>query len=168
MTTRDRSEGEPLWRDEFPVYAEDERYVTRRQFAKFLTLTSLAMAAGNAWILAKSWFYRAPAYPTQVVAALDEIPVDGVKLFRYPTPKDPCILVRTAADTYVAYSQSCTHLSCAVYFSLQSKRLECPCHEGSFSVADGTVIAGPPPRPLPRVVLERRGRDLVAIGMEGA
>jgi Rieske Fe-S protein len=168
MSPRDRSEREPLWRDEFSVYAEDERYVTRRQFAKFLTLTSLGMAAGSVWILAKSWFYRAPVYPQQAVGVVGEIPVDGVKLFTYPTPKDPCILVRTASDTYVAYSQSCTHLSCAVYFSAESRRLECPCHEGSFSVADGSVIAGPPPRPLPRVVLERRGTTLVAIGMEGA
>ena len=36
---------------------------------------------------------------------IGEIPVGGVKLFTYPTPKDPCILVRTASDTYVAYSQ---------------------------------------------------------------
>src|SRR6185295_15289440 len=55
---------DPLWRDEFSVHAEDEQYVTRRQFAKFLTLTSFAMAAGNGWILARSWMRRAPAYPT--------------------------------------------------------------------------------------------------------
>jgi len=44
-------------------------------------------------------------------------------------------------------------------------RLECPCHEGYFSVHDGSVIQGPPPRPLARVVLERRGGELVATGM---
>jgi Rieske Fe-S protein len=159
---------EPLWRDEFPIHIEDERYVTRRQFAKFLTLTSFAMAAGNLWILVKSWMRRAPVYPVRTVAAADSLAVGSVKLFTYPTANDPCILVRPSADVYVAYSQVCTHLSCAVFFSAASGRLECPCHQGSFSVADGSVIAGPPPRALPRVVLERRGRDLVATAMKGA
>ena len=74
----------PLWRDEFSVRAEDEKFVTRRQFAKFLTLTSVAMAAGNVWILVKSWMQRAPAYPVRVVATAGEMPVGGVKLFNYP------------------------------------------------------------------------------------
>jgi len=159
---------DPLWREEFPVHTEDERYVTRRQFAKFLTLTSLGMAVGNGWILVRSWIRRPSAYPSVSVARIGEVAVGGVKLFTYPTPNDPCILVRTAEDAYVAYSQVCTHLSCAVYFSAKTRRLECPCHNGSFSVADGSVIAGPPPRPLPKVVLERRGADLVATGMESA
>jgi Rieske Fe-S protein len=157
---------EPLWRDEFSIRTEDERLVTRRQFAKFLTLTSIAMAAGNVWILVKSWMRKVPVYPPVVVTTVGEVPVGGVKLFTYPTPDDPCILVRTSAETHVAYSQVCTHLSCAVFFSQETNRLECPCHKGSFSVADGSVIAGPPPRPLPRVVLERRGNDLVATSME--
>ena len=156
---------EPLWREEFSVHAEDEKFVTRRQFAKFLTLTSVAMAAGNLWILAKSWMYRAPVYPVSTVAAAGEVPIGGVKLFSYPTPDDPCILIRTGADTYVAYSQICTHLSCAVFYSADSRHIECPCHKGVFSAATGAVLAGPPPRPLPRVVLERRGDHLVATGM---
>ena len=39
--------------------------MTRRQFTKFLTLTSFAMLAGNLWILARSLFHRAPSYPAQ-------------------------------------------------------------------------------------------------------
>ena len=167
MTMLRQPSKDPLWREEFSVNAEDEQYVTRRQFAKFLTLTSLAMFAGTGWILVRSWFRRAPTHPAVTVATLGEVPVGGVKLFNYPTPNDPCILVRTADDTYVAYSQVCTHLSCAVFFSAKANRLECPCHNGSFSVADGSVVAGPPPRPLPKVVLERRGQVLVAIRMEG-
>jgi Rieske Fe-S protein len=165
MLVKPGTGSEPLWRDEFSIHAEDEKLVTRRQFAKFLTLTSVAMAAGNLWILAKSWMHRTPAYPARVIATLGDVPVGGVKLFNYPAETDPCILVRSDQDTYVAYSQVCTHLSCAVFFSAETSRLECPCHRGSFSVADGSVIAGPPPRPLPRVVLERRGRELVATGM---
>ena len=157
----------PLWRDEFSIHAADERYVSRRQFAKFLVLTSLAMLAGQVWILVRSLWRRDPSYPEQVVAAAEDVPVGGVKLFAYPGPEDPCILVRTADDRYVAYSQKCTHLSCAVYFEAGRNRLECPCHEGYFSVEDGSVLQGPPPRPLPKVALARRGRELVAVGFEG-
>jgi len=157
----------PLWRDEFSVYTADERYVNRRQFTKFLTLTSFGMMVGNLWILAKSALYRQPSGLRAVVATAGEIPVGGVKTFNYPTADDPCILVRTAADSYVAYSQKCTHLSCAVYFERQRHRLECPCHQGFFSIADGSVLQGPPQRPLPRVALERQGGQLIAIRMEG-
>ena len=69
-----------------------------------------------------------------------------MKLFRYPGPDDPCLLVRTGEDAYVAYSQKCTHLSCAVYYARDRNRLECPCHEGYFAVEDGRVLQGPPPR----------------------
>jgi len=37
----------PLWREEFSIHKANERYVSRRQLTKFLTLTSLAMFAGN-------------------------------------------------------------------------------------------------------------------------
>ena len=156
----------PLWKDEFSVHAADERYVTRRQFTKFLVLTSLAMFVGQVWIVVKSWFARKlPPAPALPVTRKGDIAVGEVKLFTYPAAQDHCIMVRTAEDTYVAYSQKCTHLSCAVYYSQKSNRLECPCHNGFFAVDDGRVLAGPPSRPLPRVILETRGNELVAVGV---
>jgi arsenite oxidase small subunit len=162
-----RPSSTPLWQDEFSVFTADERYVNRRQFTKFLTLTSFGMMAGNLWILARSLLRRAPSFPVQTVAAVDELPVGGVKLFAYPSSEDPCILVRTGADSFAAYSQKCTHLSCAVYYAKDQNRLECPCHQGFFSVTDGSVLQGPPQRPLPRVSLETKDGHLVAIGFEG-
>ncbi|HEY7509074.1 MAG TPA: Rieske 2Fe-2S domain-containing protein [Vicinamibacteria bacterium] len=162
-----RTSSAPLWRDEFSIHAADERYVSRRQFAKFLVLTSLGMLAGQLWILVRSLGRRAPSYPEQVVARAGDVPVGGVKIFSYPGADDPCILVRTAGDRFVAYSQKCTHLSCAVYYEAAGRRLACPCHEGYFSAEDGSVLQGPPPRPLPRVALARRGEDLVAVGFQG-
>jgi nitrite reductase/ring-hydroxylating ferredoxin subunit len=157
----------PLWQDEFSVFTADERYVNRRQFTKFLTLTSFAMLAGNLWILAKSWVRRAPAYPRHAIAGTEELPVGAVKIFNYPTAEDPCILVRTGEAAYAAYSQKCTHLSCAVYYAKEQNRLECPCHQGFFSIADGSVLAGPPQRALPRVALEVAGGQVTAVRMEG-
>jgi Rieske Fe-S protein len=154
---------EPLWKEEFPVQAADERYVTRRQLTKFLVLTSFGMFVGNLWILLRSLFYKKRTYPQQPVARVGEIGVGSVKLFTYPTKDDHCILVRTHDNEHVAYSQKCTHLSCAVYYAVESNRLECPCHKGFFSVADGSVLQGPPSRPLPRIVLQNRGDEIVAV-----
>ncbi len=157
---------QPLWRDEFSIKSAEEKYVTRRQFSKFLVLTSLGMFIGNVWILARSWLAGKPLYAPQRILGLDDIAVGEVKLFSYPAPEDPCIMIRTSPGTIVAYSQKCTHLSCAVYYSDEQNRLECPCHEGYFSVEDGSVLQGPPPRPLPRITLRREGNDIVATGVE--
>ena len=155
-----------LWREEFSVHGAEDKYVLRRQMTKFLVLTSFGMFAGNAWIFVRSLFAKSePTLPAVPVARASEIPVGGVKLFTYPTANDPCILVHTADNQFAAYSQKCTHLSCAVYYSAKNNRLECPCHEGYFSIEDGRVLQGPPPRPLPKVQLERRGEELIAIGM---
>jgi Rieske Fe-S protein len=159
-------EQEPLWRDEFSTSKAHERYVSRRQLAKFLTLGSSGMFAGNLWILVKSWLRKARVYEPSAVVRAGEIPVGGVKLFEYPKPGEQCILIRTAEESYVAYSQKCTHLSCAVFYSREHDRLECPCHQGYFSTKDGSVLQGPPTRPLTRVVLERSGDQLIAIKME--
>jgi nitrite reductase/ring-hydroxylating ferredoxin subunit len=163
-TPRDQ---ESLWRDEFSVFQERERFVNRRQLIKFLTLTSLGMFAGNVWILIKSWFRHTESYPRLTIARTAEIPVGGVKLFRYPNAKEQCLLVRIGENDYAAYSQKCTHLSCAVYYSAPDRQLICPCHNGRFSVRDGAVVQGPPTRALPHVVLERRADEIIATGMSG-
>ncbi|MCC6993802.1 MAG: Rieske 2Fe-2S domain-containing protein [Deltaproteobacteria bacterium] len=154
-----------LWREELSFREEDERYVSRRQFGKFLTLTSLAMFAGNVWLLLRSMMRKDDTeLPETVVARIDEVAPGGVKVFNYPGPDDPCLLVRPDAETFVAYDQKCTHLSCAVVYAPRRDVLECPCHHGFFSVRTGQVLAGPPPRPLPRIRLVRRGDHIVAVG----
>ena len=44
--------------------------------------------------------------------------------------------------------------------------IHCPCHEGYFDLRSGAVLAGPPPRPLPRITLEVRGDEVYATGVE--
>ncbi len=162
----ENSSKKPLWTEEFSVQATEDKYVLRRQFTKFLVLTSFGMFVGNVWIWAKSLFSRQlNSFPEQAIALTSEIPVGGVKTFNYPGPNDNCILVHTSGDRFVAYSQKCTHLSCAVYYSAKNNRLECPCHQGYFSIEDGRVLQGPPPRPLPRIDIAQRGEQLVAIGL---
>jgi len=65
-----------------------------------------------------------------------------------------------------SYSQKCTHLACAVIPQPERGVLHCPCHEGYFDLRSGRPIAGPPSRPLARILLEVRGRDIYATGVE--
>ena len=159
---------EPLWREEVSFRQAEERYVGRRQFGRFLMLTSAAMFAGNVWIWVRSKTRKLAELPRRAIGAIGAIPIGGVSLFNYPGPNDPCLLIRRGADDYVAFQQKCTHLSCAVVYSPERDRLECPCHQGYFSVTTGAVLQGPPPRPLPRIRIEREGRTLVADGFEAS
>jgi len=54
MDPKDGSSTKPAWAEEFSVYASEDAYVQRRQFTKFLVLTSAGMVAGQAWIWLKS------------------------------------------------------------------------------------------------------------------
>ena len=109
---------------------------------------------------------RPATYPRVRLAAGTAIPAGGTLLFRYPTEADPCILVRLASGQLAAYSQVCTHLSCAVYYSKAESKLLCPCHRGAFDLVNGAPTGGPPTRPLPRIIVEQRGETLVAIRKE--
>ncbi|HKD63370.1 MAG TPA: ubiquinol-cytochrome c reductase iron-sulfur subunit [Candidatus Acidoferrales bacterium] len=136
--------------------------LSRRGFNKFLTLGSLAAVVGAAGTLTDGC---AKTYSTIVVAHAGDIPVGGWKIFSYPADVNPCILLRPEENTYLAYSRICTHTSCPVFFRPEQNLIVCQCHGGAYSVVDGSVLAGPPPRPLPKITLERRGDDLVATGV---
>src|SRR4051812_43242501 len=94
------------WREEFSVDAPEDAYVLRRQFTKFLVLTSFGMACGNGWIWIRSLLAKErPAYPEVIVAHASELGAGRVKMFSYPGPQDPCILVRRANGALAAFSQ---------------------------------------------------------------
>lgn len=52
-------------------------------------------------------------------------------------------------QNYIAMSNICTHLGCRVRWIAEQQKFFCPCHNGVFD-KDGSVISGPPPRPLDR------------------
>jgi Rieske Fe-S protein len=158
---------QPAWRRDFPIDVPQDDYVARRDFAKFLGLTSLAFAVGQLWIAVQVWLRRRqdPTAP-RPVARLGQVPVGGAVTFSYPGDQDACLLLRPEENTLVAYSQKCTHLSCAVVPQADQGRLRCPCHHGAFDLATGRPLAGPPRRPLPRITLEVRDGVVYATGVE--
>jgi nitrite reductase/ring-hydroxylating ferredoxin subunit len=56
-------------------------------------------------------------------------------------------LIRDDASTVTVYDPRCTHQSCAYAWSAADERFDCYCHKAAFA-KDGTVLFGPPPRPL--------------------
>jgi Rieske Fe-S protein len=154
------------WREDFPVRWDEDNYMTRRELAKFLTLGSGLLASVNVLIAFIGLTRQVPSAPVSRIAGVDDVPSGRSLLFHYPTKDDPCILVRDASGRFDAFSQVCTHLSCAVVHRPDEQALVCPCHKGSFSSFDGRPLAGPPTRRLPRIVIEQRGADLVATGIQ--
>ncbi|HEY7171031.1 MAG TPA: Rieske 2Fe-2S domain-containing protein [Vicinamibacterales bacterium] len=158
---------QPAWRADFPIDWPQDHYVERRDFMKFLVLTSLAFAVGPFWIAAENWLRRRRGLPeARRVASLGDVAVGAALQFDYPGEDDPCILVRPNERELVAYGQKCTHLSCAVRPFVDRGLLECPCHEGVFDLASGRPLAGPPRRPLPLVRLQVRAGEIYATGVE--
>ena len=158
---------QPAWRQDFPIDWPQDLYVERRDFMKFLVLTSAAFTLGQLWIGFQNWYRRTSGQPPmQRVASLDDLAVGAAVVFTYPDEHDPCLLVRLSTSEFVAFSQKCTHLSCAVIPRPAEGIFYCPCHEGRFDLRTGVPVAGPPRRPLTRIVLEVRGRDIYAVRTE--
>jgi Rieske Fe-S protein len=157
---------QPRWRQDFPTDIPDDDALARREFTKFLVLTSGAFAAGQCWIGLMSLLRAEKPVPPKRIATERDVPPGGVVEFRYPTDDNPCLLLRLRDGRLVAYGQQCSHLSCAVIPEPAQGHLRCPCHNGFFEINEGRPIAGPPRRPLPRIKLEVRDGIIYATGVE--
>lgn len=151
---------QPSWKSDYPVRRSNEHLVCRRQFVATACGCAVAVGAGVTLLRPERLLRPVVAAVPLALGPVEELPVGGHKLFRYPTEDDPCILVRLSETEYAAYSQSCTHLACPVHYQHAEKQFYCPCHEGFFSAEDGRVLAGPPQRPLPRYPVEIREGQL--------
>jgi menaquinol-cytochrome c reductase iron-sulfur subunit len=65
------------------------------------------------------------------------------------TAKGAAWLRRESVDQFIAFSVNCTHMGCPVRWLQDAELFMCPCHGGVY-YKDGTVAAGPPPKPLVR------------------
>jgi Rieske Fe-S protein len=160
-------DAQPAWRQDFPIDWPQDLYVERRDFMKFMVLTSAAFTIGQLWIGAQNWYRRRSDQPPVTrIASMDDLAVGAAMGFTYPDEHESCLLVRLGTTEFVAFGQECTHLSCAVIPRPAEGIFYCPCHEGRFDLRTGVPTAGPPRRPLTRVLLEMRGRDIYAVGVE--
>lgn len=72
----------------------------------------------------------------------------------------PAVLIHLKSGNFVAYSAICTHQGCTVAY--KGGKLACPCHGSVYDPAKGAkVIAGPAPRPLPKIPVKVQGGEVV-------
>jgi Rieske Fe-S protein len=137
--------------------------VTRRDYLRILVTLSGGLVAAAAAIKA-GVFPRHGEGTTAPLKIADRLRPGAAVSFAYPDEDDRAIAIRLHDGRLVAYSSVCTHLACAVLWRADTNRLECPCHDGAFHPANGEVLAGPPPRPLPTVRLREDRRGIWAVG----
>jgi cytochrome b6-f complex iron-sulfur subunit len=74
------------------------------------------------------------------VAAVEEIPVGGVKHFI----TDSVIgFVRHTSAGYVALSGTCTHMGCLLNWNAGARTFDCPCHGGRFTETGNSAPDSP-------------------------
>lgn len=130
-----------------------------------------------------------PPWPKLKVANANDLQPNTPVSFNYPLTSTPDFLVKLGQKVpngvgpdgdIVAFSTVCQHLGCIVHFEPEGRSggempnftndpvAYCPCHGGVYNLAnDAKVLAGPPPNPLPFVVLEYDDStgDIYATGM---
>lgn len=123
--------------------------LNRRDFLKIITGIASALGLGVIVTPVVAYFYppKLEEVPSEPVLVCSEAELGAgqsktVRFGRYPA------LVINTPEGLKAYSAVCTHFACIVKWNPVTDRIECPCHDGFFSPADGSVISGPPPSPL--------------------
>jgi Rieske Fe-S protein len=140
------------WREEFPYPWDQDEIMTRRDTLRFLLGTSGALFVATGILAIIGNVPAIPGAKAVPIARVGELGVDQWKVFNFPDQYAQGILINLPRKGLVAYSDVCTHLSCAVVYQ-GNNRLHCPCHEGLFDATTGNVVAGPPTRPLPIIQL---------------
>jgi arsenite oxidase small subunit len=100
-------------------------------------------------------------YPRLKIANVSDLSVNESVLFEYPHKDRPAVLIHLT-NGFVAYDSICTHLGCQVHYDKtvvtgwenSPNQNFCSCHGGVFDPKTGSVLGGPPPRPLPKIKLE--------------
>jgi Rieske Fe-S protein len=120
----------------------------RRQFFVKVGMTSIAVAAAGTGVFAYQFLSPNVLYePSPIVNAgkPDRYPPGSVTL----DPETAIYIVRDP-DGYFALSATCTHLGCLTAYKPELGIIACPCHGSKFN-REGVKIAGPAPKPLPRL-----------------
>jgi Rieske Fe-S protein len=129
--------------------------LNRRDFIKIITGIASALGLGVIFTPVVAYFYppKLEEVPVEPVLVCPETELAAgqaktVRFGRYPA------LVINTPEGLKAYSAVCTHFACIVKWNPETNRIECPCHDGFFSPADGSVLSGPPPSPLALLTAE--------------
>ena len=91
------------------------------------------------------------------LAATADVPVGGGVILA----DAQLVITQPKAGTFKAFSAICTHQGCAVS-TVENGTINCPCHGSEFAITDGSVVAGPAPKPLPAQAIKVSGGSITA------
>ncbi len=75
------------------------------------------------------------------------------------------LVLKDRDERLYALSAKCTHEGCTVQFVPGESVIWCACHNARFDM-QGRVLAGPPPRPLERFVVDRDDQGTIVVRAE--
>jgi Rieske Fe-S protein len=150
------------WREEFPYPWNEDEIVTRRDTLRFLLAGSGALFLTTGVLAVLGNLPAGANVQSVAIAKAGELAENAWKVFNFPDQYTQGILINLPKTGLVAFSDVCTHLSCAVVYQGNGK-LHCPCHDGLFDAATGNVLAGPPTRPLPLIQLALHNGTIYAV-----
>ena len=144
--------------------------IPRRRMLLFLGAGVLATGSGLGFLLEAC----APAAPVKVTLQLNpttmppNVPVEVP--FSLTNTSGGAItatlwVIKNADNTLTAYDPRCTHALCKYKWYSAENKFRCNCHGGEFAL-DGTVISGPPPKPLNKFTLTDTG-GVVTVDVPG-
>jgi Rieske Fe-S protein len=90
------------------------------------------------------------------LATTSDVPVGGGMILG----KQKIVITQPQAGSFKAFTAVCTHQGCTVS-TVSGGTINCPCHGSKFSVANGSVVAGPAPSPLAAVSIKVQGTSIV-------
>jgi cytochrome b6-f complex iron-sulfur subunit len=141
-------EGDKIMPDENAdeITSRNGAELDRRRFFIKLGASSLAVAGAGAAAFAVQYLSPNVLYEASPVVSVgrpEHYPLDSVTL----DPQFGIFIVRSAQGFY-GLSAVCSHLGCLCVWKQDSGIIGCPCHGSAFQ-RDGSIIAGPAPKPLP-------------------
>lgn len=92
----------------------------------------------------------------EVVASTADVPVGGGVF----DPDLQLVVTQPEEGEFHAFSSICTHKQCPMN-TVEDGLIVCTCHFSKFSIADGSVQAGPAPEPLEEFDVTAEGEDVV-------
>ncbi len=92
----------------------------------------------------------------EVLVATKEVPEGGGIIL----DDQKVVVTQPSGGEFVAFSSICTHQGCPVS-EVVDGTINCPCHGSKYAIADGSVVAGPAPAPLPPVEVTVDGKSVV-------
>jgi arsenite oxidase small subunit len=124
-------------------------------------------------------------FPRLLVGSLSDIQTGKAYTYNYPLTNQPTLIVKLGQkamfgvgpdEDIVSFSNICQHLGCIYNYASGADCPpgapfpggHCPCHGSHYNfLLNGSVMCGPAPRPVPRVILEYdpSNQEIWAVGM---